>query len=587
MIKMANLPLRSIRFPGLDNSYKLIPNDAGKLVGLDAAGLPVSVQVDSTPTAGSGNPVSSGGVAAADAALLEKILAAFPQASVGPADVVSIDDGANGIPVKSLTVAVEPVQDLNGYDAPWPAGGGANQFNPAQTYKKSSGTTTLNVLADSSPDISVSVDGDMITVVVNTAYRGVGFETGTFATEMKYKIFPVTNGPSNLSLYASYSAGAARTVAGDATVLTLAANTSGYLQMRFDETGTYVFRIICAADVTAYSPYENVCPISGFDAVNVSRTGKNLLALPMVAVTASTAWLPECFPVKAGTYVLSFNVDLNTANWRLGVKVLNAAGNAVADDESYKPTSNVSLSWNSARQLWGMGGNTSATIFNLTFPKDCQIRLCLWSGSVSSSTTISNTQLELGSTATAYEPYQGNTYTITIPTANAPCYGGTLTVNGDGTGEMVVANRKVDPNDSSTFSGVTYGTSAAGIPYVDLNVASGAFVVSGAGISTQYRWVNNSGAASANSFRVYGGALTVYDYRFTDAAQALSLLQSESVVFIAERATPITIQLAAPEIATLLVNNVWSDAGQVSMTYRQDISTVIAKLQAALSAQNG
>jgi len=39
-----------------------------------------------------------------------------------------------------------------------------------------------------------------------------------------------------------------------------------------------------------------------------------------------------------------------------------------------------------------------------------------------------NVQVELGSTATAYEPYQGNTYDITFPSSAGTVYGGTLDV---------------------------------------------------------------------------------------------------------------------------------------------------------------
>lgn len=91
---------------------------AGKYVGFDTNGDAEAESPDTTPTADSDALITSGGVAAADAALLEKIFAAFPQASVGPADVISIDDGADGIPVKSLSVAIEPVQAGSGEPSP-------------------------------------------------------------------------------------------------------------------------------------------------------------------------------------------------------------------------------------------------------------------------------------------------------------------------------------------------------------------------------------------------------------------------------------------------------------------------------------
>ena len=43
--------------------------------------------------------------------------------------IASFPDGADGIPVKDMTVQIEPVQDLHGYENPWPAGGGKNKLN--------------------------------------------------------------------------------------------------------------------------------------------------------------------------------------------------------------------------------------------------------------------------------------------------------------------------------------------------------------------------------------------------------------------------------------------------------------------------
>ena len=43
--------------------------------------------------------------------------------------IATFPDGADNFPVKDLKVWIEPVQDLHGYDHPWPEGGGKNIFN--------------------------------------------------------------------------------------------------------------------------------------------------------------------------------------------------------------------------------------------------------------------------------------------------------------------------------------------------------------------------------------------------------------------------------------------------------------------------
>lgn len=42
----------------------------------------------------------------------------------------SFPDGANDLPMESLQAEITPMQNLNGYDHPWPAGGGDNKFEP-------------------------------------------------------------------------------------------------------------------------------------------------------------------------------------------------------------------------------------------------------------------------------------------------------------------------------------------------------------------------------------------------------------------------------------------------------------------------
>lgn len=64
--------------------------------------------------------------------------------------IASFPDGADSVPVESLTVAIEPIQDLHGYSNPWPAGGGANKFSlylrPAYSSDYGSGVTFTNTI---------------------------------------------------------------------------------------------------------------------------------------------------------------------------------------------------------------------------------------------------------------------------------------------------------------------------------------------------------------------------------------------------------------------------------------------------------
>ena len=46
-----------------------------------------------------------------------------------PGDIVSFDCELGEYPLNSISFPLSPIQDLHGYDSPWPAGGGANKWD--------------------------------------------------------------------------------------------------------------------------------------------------------------------------------------------------------------------------------------------------------------------------------------------------------------------------------------------------------------------------------------------------------------------------------------------------------------------------
>ena len=63
--------------------------------------------------------------------------------------------------------------------------------------------------------------------------------------------------------------------------------------------------------------------------------------------------------------------------------------------------------------------------------------------------TVVKIQAELGSTATAYEPYQGTTYDITFPTEAGTVYGGTVDVV---TGVLTVDRANIPSYNGETIT---------------------------------------------------------------------------------------------------------------------------------------
>lgn len=158
----------------------------------------------------------------------------------------------------------------------------------------------------------------------------------------------------------------------------------------------------------------NVRPISNWAGANVTRTGKNLWGFGDQSFTREKTFNFQT-PIPAGTYMFSAVVT-STAPDTCNIVFLDGDGG----------TYSKYISHSSSR--------TSITSAFVTTKPITMIALRSarnYSESSGIDATYADIQLELGSAATSYEPYQGNTYNITFPSAAGTVYGGTLDmVNG-------------------------------------------------------------------------------------------------------------------------------------------------------------
>jgi hypothetical protein len=209
-----------------------------------------------------------------------------------------------------------------------------------------------------------------------------------------------------------------------------------------------------------------------------------------------------------------------------------------------------------------------------TLEEDTTMRLYVYLNAGISVADITDAQLELGSTATAYEPYQGES--ITIPFGDT-VYGGTLDVT---EGKLTV-DRAMYTFDGSNDEGWTKSDQYA---YFTTSKITGAINVNASAynfLSNKYGYGNISNGSSTLGACLIWAALRV---RLADMSISLgSFKESLSEVpmtALLKLATPITIDLTdIPELTTLLgQNNIWSDSGDVDVTYRADTGLYIDKL---------
>ena len=122
------------------------------------------------------NIIMQAGAAVANA---ENKAAGLPAATPEPGSIISVIQLVNGgrtigpdalahftesvrNKLLSLLVSMEPVQDFNGYDHPWPGGGGVNLVDPNMTiykrYLRDAGGTHDWAYSDDSASIAIKVD---------------------------------------------------------------------------------------------------------------------------------------------------------------------------------------------------------------------------------------------------------------------------------------------------------------------------------------------------------------------------------------------------------------------------------------------
>lgn len=322
----------------------------------------------------------------------------------------------------------------------------------------------------------------------------------------------------------------------------------------------------------------NVRPITGWTGAKVTRTGKNLAyvaetqiyheqqctrvfangGLIITSAGGNYGRVGLAFPVKAGVqYTISLRAATNDRVIRIGL----------SSETGWNNTYGVVAGVNEVSSALKMFSKTITAVSD-TLYLEC------YSGSSGRILTIEDIQLELGSTATDYEPYQGDTYDIAFPSEAGTVYGGTLDVT---KGELVV-DRIVERPTSVRGSQIdTYGrcycfTTGQVTLMKEANALAMCDMLAST-IATQATFaVNQYGGLSASYFISLD---STYD-TITKYNAWLAENEPTIVLWLAE---PITYQLTPQQIAMLRGNNaLWADTGDITLTYRQAVAKLLEAL---------
>ena len=358
-----------------------------------------------------------------------------------PGEQTSVDSFTTetGGLLKSAIVQLDPIQDLNGYDNPWPAGGGKNKYSVLvgeDTYDDNvSGTTHSN----SDGQLVINMIGAMNSGCFsksNAAFRNITSNlSGTYTISCEIK--------ADKEMYVRYRVSGYEQATVDFTAnttwqkksITIPLDSTERFVIFYNQSttaGTLTVRnlqIEEGSTATDWTPYSNICPISGHTEVDLYNVGKNLINWNFYPFNENRLEVT----LNAGTYILSGKSTIAGGN--AYIRGQKANGTYCTKAELGFPT------WgDSATPNVYYGGAANQT-FTITIPED-GVRLEF--GKLNNDGTVP-AQLEKGNQATPFEPHKGHLYTVQI---GQTVYGGTVDFV---TGEMTVTHGYLDAS-SVTWS---------------------------------------------------------------------------------------------------------------------------------------
>lgn len=525
-------------------------------------------------------------------------------------EVVTVED-AVAERVKQMRVEIAPVQDLHGYGNPWPAGGSKNIIPMTLAGMKITNTTgTWSGNAYTKNDVTFTVDvddgGNVVDIKTNgTASANVQLYLSGHNSSNK---IPITN-PTNYSISGGYGTSKARVMvwlydsngeyisltasnAGTAAAITFA-NAVYYVPVIEILNGenvsgkTFYPMLRLTSESADFAPYSNICPISGWTGVKVTRTGKNLLNRTLGESSyngVNFTYNPDGTVTTSGTASGVVAINIGTFTAKAGVTyILNGTPNSVTDEGTYIRFHGPGPS-EYTYQYQANKANGYAVSFSFNEDTTGYVDIRISSGVNVTGLTF-KPMIRFATVSDAdFEPYNRTEYQITFPSSAGTVYGGTLTVNQDGTGTVVVDRA------SHTFTGsenwIVNGTSVTGKYRITLNSTLSSFLtdVKSAANNVAPNFKSNILKAIAGDsvytcnegIGIINGYMNLYTTAFngSDAAsQFASYISSNGFVVVYELATPVTYTLTTDQVADMLtgLNNVWADCGDIlSLLYATD-----------------
>ena len=315
---------------------------------------------------------------------------------------------------------------------------------------------------------------------------------------------------------------------------------------------------------------DNVRAISGWTGATVTRLGKNLANIADNTYTNSGV----TFTVSGGAVQMT-GASTGTINRTIGTVRLSAGVTYTISGTGASGITDANVLRIDLRNTGGSviasGDSYNGFVYTPEEDVTAQVNIRLASGQTVD--TAIYPQVEIGNTATEFEPYSPTIYTITFPAEAGTVYGGVLDVTrGLLTVDMVMIT--IDGSDSSRLA--SFNTDSSNFNrvqsniYNDIGIANIMFeccdrfkpIALDSTESKLYKIWN-----SANAPRMFFGLPKTV----TSIDEAKAWFAENPTHVVAKIASPQTYQLTPVEVRTLQGDNtIGADTGAVTMSYHSD-----------------
>lgn len=309
----------------------------------------------------------------------------------------------------------------------------------------------------------------------------------------------------------------------------------------------------------------NVRPISGWTGCEVTRCGKNMISdIQQGGINGTTGEdMSSTNRVRTGFIKVNpstqYTVAVNSTNTNL------VCYHLLEYTEENSSSFIDSTSINQATKTFTTRATTKYIRFTARDTTSIDI----------TPTDLAKWQLELGSTATTYEPYNGTTYSVTWQTEAGTVYGGTIDLT---TGVLTVTHGLVTLDGTET--GWSANTPNAGFIRTINEMKSGNAQT---GYCDRFATISNNGSFGV---RFGGNNQITYFNHITDNVSGITTLDdwkawldNNPTTLVYPLATPQTYQLTPTEVKTILgTMNIFADTGNISVEYPTKTVTDIASV---------